>query len=359
MRWLALCLCFAFPAHAQSPEAAAGEAIDRLEAAQVQLAAARTRNDRVRALTETILAYEDGLAALRDGLRQVAVQEAVLRGDMDARRGELADLLGALQMLGRVPAPVVQSHPDGALAAARAGGVMADLTPALESRIAVLREELAMLDRLGETRQRALDTLQDALENAQEARSALGQAVSDRTDLPLRFEEDPVQTALLLASAESLDGFAAGLAGSLPETTVALSPEGNLPLPVAGYVLPDDGSGRDGVRIATEAQALVTTPVAATLLYRGPLLDYGQVAILEPAADMLFVFAGLQATYGVAGEILPAGAPIGLMGGDVTENDGNLSEISGFDGAERSQTLYLEVRDGQSPVNPDAWFALE
>ncbi len=359
MRWLALIFCVALPAHAQSPEAAAGAAADRLNDARVQLDAANTRRDRVRALTETVLAYEDGLAALRDGLRQVAAREVALTVDLETRREELGALLGALQSIGRTPAPVLQNHPDGALAAARAGGLMADLTPALEAKLAVLQDQLAEIDGLRQTREAALVTLQEALDGAQNARAALGIAISERTDLPRRFEEDPVQTALLLASAETLDAFARGLAGSLSNTDATLTPEGNLPLPVTGYVLPDDGSGRPGVRISAAPRALVTTPVAATLLYQGSLLDYGTVVILEPAANTLFVVAGMETAYGSAGEILPVGAAIGLMGGNLASNDGNLSENSVDGEQERNQTLYLEVREGQSPVNPDAWFALE
>jgi hypothetical protein len=53
----------------------------------------------------------------------------------------------------------------------------------------------------------------------------------------------------------------------------------------------------DPVRIGA-TRALVTTPVAATLLFRGPLLRYGNVVIIEPA-DVLFVLAsGLADVFG-------------------------------------------------------------
>ena len=359
MRLTALLICLALPLHAQSPEAAAGAAMDRLVAARAQLDAAETRNDRVKALTETVQAYEDGLAALRDGLRQVATREAVLTAELDARRGELGDLIGALQAIGRTPAPVLQSHPQGALAAARAGGILADLTPALQREVATLQDQLAELARLGAVRTAAAETLRDGHEAAQAARTALGTAISERTDLPQRFTDDPVQTALLVASAETLDGFARGLAGTLPAGETGLVPQGNLPLPVAGYVLPDDGRAGPGVRIAARPQALVTTPVTATLLFRGPLLDYDDVVILEPAAGVMFVIAGMAQSFGQPGQILPAGEPIGLMGGAAQPDDGILSENAGFGDDPAQQTLYLEVRSGQSPVNPDAWFALE
>ena len=73
--------------------------------------------------------------------------------------------------------------------------------------------DLAVLRALQET---ALATLSDGLRGAQEARAALSAAIAERTDLPRRFSDDPVQTALLLAS--TLAGFPATLRSSGPPT---------------------------------------------------------------------------------------------------------------------------------------------
>src|SRR5699024_10694752 len=135
-------------------------------------------------------------------------------------------------------------------------------------------------------------------------RAELSQAIADRTDLPRRFTEDPVQTALLIASAESLEGFASGLGliavneapGDLPGIS---DRKGQLPLPVQGRILRRAGEAdaagikRPGIVMAAPPRAVVTTPAAATLRYHGPLLDYGNVAILEPQSGILLVFAGM------------------------------------------------------------------
>ena len=146
--------------------------------------------------------------------------------------------------------------------------------------------------------------------------------MADRTDLPRKFTEDPVKTALLIAASETLDGFAAGLSQISEneadlDLPAARNRKGRLPLPVTGEILrragETDAAGvtRPGVLIATRPRALVTTPTAATIRYRGPLLDYGLVMILEPQADLLFVIAGLDVVYGEIGQVLPAGSPIG------------------------------------------------
>ena len=367
MRFLAvIATLWATAGLAQSPAEDAVAAAGRLGQAGVALEAASTRSDRVAALTETVRAYEDGLAALRDGLRRAAIRQRTLETDLEARSDEVARLLGVLQTMGRAPAPILMLHPSGPTGTARSGMMLADVTPALQDEVTALRGQLEELAILQGLQTDALTVLQDGLDGAQAARAALSEAIAERTDLPARFADDPIQTAILLASSETLAAFASGLA----EANAASGPDastvkGAIPLPVDGRVIrlfeePDAaGIARPGVLIATRPRALVTTPVSATVRYAGPLLDYGNVVILEPAADVMWVIAGLTEVFGTAGQIVPDGTPIGLMGGVVTPAQGILTESAQGFAETRSETLYLEVRDGQSAVNPAEWFALQ
>ncbi len=356
IRATALLLCLACPAFGQQT---AQDAAAALAAAGAQLSAAEGASDRITALTQTVQAYEAGLSAMRAGQRDIALREAELAEDLSERRAELAQLLGVLSAISRTPQPVQQAHPMGPLSTARSGMLVADVAPAIEAEVSDLRALLDEARRLRAAQDAAAQTLIDGLQGAQAARTALGQAVSERTDLPARFEDDPVQTALLVASAETLGAFATELAAARPDATADLTAQGNLALPVEGIVLPDDGSGRPGVRIAAAPRALVTTPVSATILFQGPLLDYGNVVIIEPAADVLFVMAGFAEVFGQPGQVLPTGAPIGLLGAAEGYDDGILTENLDVVSGQDAQALYLEVREGQTPVNPGAWFALE
>jgi septal ring factor EnvC (AmiA/AmiB activator) len=53
--------------------------------------------------------------------------------------------------------------------------------------------------------------------------------------------------------------------------------------------------------------------------YAGPLLDYGNVIILEPEADYLLIMAGFATLFVQAGELLQGDAPLGLMPGPSAE----------------------------------------
>ena len=105
-----------------------------------------------------------------------------------------------------------------------------------------------------------------------------------------------------------------------------------------------------------EKQASYCTPVAATIRYRGPLLDYGNVMILEPGGGYLLIMSGLQTVYGEVGDVIGAGQPLGLMGGNASDGADILSADRSEVGVTGSETLYVEVRQRAEPVDPLEWF---
>lgn len=367
LRAALLSLALAVPAFAQGDAAAqARTAVALLEDAAEQMDAADGARDRVRALTATIQAFETGLAAMRTGLRQVAIREAQLSARLAARDGEVGQLLAVLQGMGETN-PTAFLHPDGPTGTARAGMLLAELTPALDKRADQLRHDLEDVQTLQLLQTDAEARLRTSLTAVQAARTSLNQAMAERTDLPKRFTEDPVSTAILIASTETLDGFASGLSQIVTdenmsvETPVSIEARvGDIPLPVQSIVLRGmneaDAAGivRPGLLLATRPRAIVTSPTAATIRYQGPLLDFGNVMILEPRADTLFVLAGLETVYGEIGEVIAAGTPIGLMGG--AESGSELSTDGDGTGAARSETLYIEVRQDNVPQDPASWF---
>ncbi len=352
-----------------SPAEAAREAARQLETASLSLQGADSARDRVAALTETVQGFEAGLAALREGLRRAAIREAQIGRELKVQEDEIARLLGVLQTMGQGAAPVMLLHPQGPMGTARSGMILADVTPALELRAAKLRYDLEEVAILRDLQRSAAEDLQQGLSGVQIARTALSQAIADRTGLPRRFADDPVKTALLIASTETLEGFASGLsqiqthgdgsASDLPDITSRM---GELALPVEARVLRHAGEAdaagirRPGMLLAARPNALVTSPTAATIRYRGPLLDYGNVMILEPQAGLMLVFAGMKVVYGETGQVIPEGSPVGLMGGNDPQIGAILSTSGDGTGNTRSETLYIEVRQGKDAVDPEIWF---
>lgn len=353
-----------------SPAEMAAAAVRQMQAAMDALQQAEGARDRVKALTATIVAHESGLAAMRDGLRGVSERETQLSRNLKAREDEISDLLGVLQTMETASPPVLLVHPAGPLGTARSAMMLAGIMPALQAEADRLRADVTEVQELRRTRESAVAVLEDGLAGVQQARADLGQAIAGRTDLPRRFTEDPVRTAILTSSVETLEDFASDLSkmtedAIAPMTTDVGDLKGQLDLPAQGVVLrragdPDAaGIRRDGLILATRPRALVTTPVAATIRYRGPLLDLGNVMILEPQPDVLFVLSGLDEVFGDTGQVVPAGSPIGLMGGETPEIGAILSTSGDGTGTDRSETLYMEVRESGRPVDPETWFRTE
>ncbi len=364
---LALALLAAPPAAAQDPaapaaEAAAQELRDAIEA----LEAAEGSRERVAALTRTIGAYENGLSSLRDVLRRTRAREKEIEAGLENSRDRIGGLLGAMATMERAGEPLLLFHPDGPLETARSGMILAAITPALQAEADALRGQLDELQMLRKRQDDTAAMLKKGLAAAQEARTALSQAVQDRTDLPRRFISDPEELTQLVTSAESLDAFAAGLAAM--ETDIGAPMEdfegarGALPLPVRGTILRRAGEAdaagirRPGLVLTTLPGALVTLPWPATLRYRGPLLDYGNVIIVEPASGYLLILAGLGTVFGETGDVLDADAPLGLMGGSPDGLAGDRADGEEGGGVGRVETLYIELRQGKEPVDPAPWF---
>ncbi len=354
-------------AHAQTAAEQATAASAALAKAIVGMQEADSARDRVSALTSTIQAYEQGLSALRDGLRQAKVREASLLLQFDSERNRVGQFLGVLGQLEATPGPLLLLHPSGPLGTARSGIIISEVTPALQAEVTRLQAELTELRDLRALQVAAGEVLANGLTVAQAARSALSQAISDRTTLPHRFTEDPDALRSLLESADTLAAFADGLKLDTQGGDALRSFDsavGKLALPTLGSLLlrageaDANGTRRPGITLSTRARALVTAPWAGTIRYRGPLLDYGNVIILEPGGGYLVIMAGLGTVYGEVGEVVGIGAPLGLMGGGSDEKSEEfLANAADVGGIRETETLYIEIRKGTEPVDPAPWFA--
>lgn len=364
------------PALAASPVNQASEeaatAAQQLREATARLDSALSANDQVVALTDMIRAYEKGLAALRSGLRRAGVREQQILEEFDARRDRLGRVLGVMTAMEKSPETALLLHPAGPEATARSGMILTSIAPSLKAEADLLGTQLREIRTVRALEESAANTLAQGLGEVQEARRLLASAVTDRSNLPVRFGEDPEELKLLVQSADTLSAFADGIISMEKDVGAPLADfegaEGSLPLPVVGRVLRgyDDADAanvrRPGLVIATAPAALVTTPWPATIRYRGPLLDYGNVTILEPAQGFLLVLAGMSQVFGEVGDVLAAGEPVGLMGG----KEGSAQEFGiGFvqgaaagNDADLTQTLYLELRKGKETLDPADWFVM-
>lgn len=357
-------LRFALVAALLSAGAATAEPGDLARAAAAELAEAtilldqaETRADRIAALTETIRAYERGLAAMREGLRHSAADERALRARVAQGQAEFAKLSTLLQTLSRAPEARGLLHPGGAKDSVRAAMLTAELLPAIREKTARYRDDLRDLMALLDVQKAGIAALVSARDDIGVARLSLAEAIANRTDLPPRLSTDDAAMEALLNSSETLAAFA----DSLVSETASGAMTKDWPLPVTGRVIRQageadpDGIRRPGWTIATAPEALLTAPAQATVRFTGTLDNSGEVMILETAPGRLLILSGFGSSYVRRDQIVVKGEPLGLMGpGHPTQE--NLNETALRDGQPDSETLYIEVRQAQAPVDPTAFF---
>lgn len=402
------------PAGAQEPETdgvrqerldreraleAVRQGIERQREAEAELAAEieALETDRV-ALNAELLAtagrvgeLEAGLDRVENRIAALVEREDGLKASFRARSGLLAELLGALQRMGRRPPPAVLVSPGDALETVRTAMLLGAVLPGLRLETEALAADLGELTRLkreidGE-RSRLLAQTRDldaqrvriaALADAKRQSSAASgerlQAVRGRAE-ELAAEAKDLEELIAsldreIALAEREAAAAASTPRSAEEMLGALrdpsrlepampfaQAKGLLPMPATGAVVrdfgaPDEyGAASRGLSIATRANAQVTAPADGWVVYAGPFRSYGQLLILNAGDGYHVLLAGMDTITVDLGQFVLAGEPLGQMGGLVLASAANVT-------VGRSQpTLYVEFRqDGQS-IDPGPWWA--
>ncbi|MEO1026481.1 MAG: peptidoglycan DD-metalloendopeptidase family protein [Pseudomonadota bacterium] len=351
---MAAALAFATPGHTGAE--LARDASDLLLTAADQLAEADRARDRIAALTSTIRAYETGLSAMREGLRETELRERVLVEKLAEEDRDIASLLVLMQNASHQAQNRILLHPGSARETIRAGNLAAMLSPALHERADELEADLSELADLDQVQRAGYQLLEESLSGVREARLALADALSARSDLPPRLATDEAAMQALLNSAETLSIFADSLSST--ESSATDGPGRPWSLPVKGELTVGfnerDGRGRQrpGWVISAEAEALVTAPSDATVRFSGEIPDQGVVTVLEADGGALLILTGLDESLVRRDQIIAKNEPIGFLGRPHGRSQENLNDNQGAVSLSMTKELYMEIRQGRAPVDP-------
>jgi septal ring factor EnvC (AmiA/AmiB activator) len=364
--------------------------IDGLQKDQASLSADLVATGRrIRATEDDIARIEarlDGLHAEQDGVRQ----------SLAARRDVMAEVLMALQRMGRTPPPALLSRPEDALGAIRgsilAGAVLPDLRvqaealaadlrklstlsveieaerDALRTRFASLVDERARIDLLVEAKQAQGDQTTAALEAEREKAAGLADQAKNLQTLIASLESEVAAAAQAAAEAqeaarntERADHQEA--ARRLADTN-RIAPavhfadaKGLLPFPVSGTKIlgfgdPDGFGGEtQGVSLATRPGTSVLAPADGWVVYAGPFRSYGQVLILNAGDGYHIVLAGMERIDATLGQFVLGGEPIAVMGST------RLASIGDIEHTSAQPILYVEFRKDGNSIDSAPWWA--
>lgn len=267
------------------------------------------------------------LAALRRDISQQRSRRVETTVRLDARRDALSKLLEEKGALHRKLGSQQRQEAERARALASEARDLRGLVSKLE---ALEVQHRVQATRRAEAERQRADTRRQADRAKQAATQKAAETIAGRTG-------KETKTA-------NLDtGRGAGLAPPAPQRFSLR--RGRLPMPVTGRVVRRFGNtdklGQPsrGIRIEAAAQAQVVSPHDGTIVFSGPFRDYGLMLILSMGEGYHVLLSGMSRLYGVVGQAVLAGEPIGEMGA--------------IDAAR--PTLYLEMRHQGEPINPVPW----
>jgi septal ring factor EnvC (AmiA/AmiB activator) len=334
---------------------------------------------------------------ITDRLDDLKKRREGIHKSLTARRGVLAEVLGALQRMGLNPPPALLVRPEDALSSVRSAILLGAVVPELRSETETLLADLNELNNLTASieaeRQRLSATVGEQLSEKQrlslllveksrlqgeseaalvgekEKSAALAAKAGSLKDLIASLEKDIIgaRSAEEQARREederakreaALAAMPAAEHTELAETAPFSQMQGKLALPVAGRVARrfghDDSNGGVmlGDMVATQSEAIVTAPADGSVLYAGPFRSYGQLLILNAGDGYHVVLAGMGRISVSTGQSVLAGEPVGVMG----EAKVASATASGIGNA--GPELYVEFRKDGKPVDPAPWWAV-
>lgn len=329
--------------------------------------------DRIKAVETRVNASEARITGLDQELARA-------RTSLDARRGVLADVLAALQRIGRKPPPAVVVRPEDALASVRSAILIGAVLPELRGEAERLLADLEALQAIKAQAAAERDHFRaDATELVSE-RARLELLIEERrrgrADQEKRLEEERRRVAELAQKAGSLrdligtltvEGTSRAPTSSDPRVaalgSVRLQPavafaeaHGKFALPIAGDIVgrygEDDGSGAAsrGISIAGRAQARVTSPCDGSVIFAGPFRSYGKLLIINGGGGYHVVLAGMDRIDVELGQFVLAGEPVGMMGAR------GVASSRPEDNTGRP-VLYVEFRKDSASIDPTPWWA--
>ncbi len=345
---------------------------------------------------------ERKIAAGEKKLAELGVSEDKIRRSFKDRRAILAEVLAALQRMGRNPPPALLVSPEDALASVRTAILLGAVVPGIRKETEKLAADLAELIRLRQEGQKETETLVATMASRQEEERRMdlllveNDRLSRQNTLELAAEKRRAEE--LAARASTMEGLIASLESEIRsvreaaekaraeeerlrrlsdeqrqkarELAASTLPDKNriapayafsdlkhkLELPAAGEILRQygdpDGTGHEakGMVIASAPGSLVTAPADGWVVYAGEFRSYGQMIILNTGDGYHVVLSGMDRINTGQGKFVLSGEPLAVMG------EKRVASATALALETDRPTLYIEFRKDGKPVDSREWW---
>lgn len=355
----------------------------------------RKFNQQIIETAARVVDVEERAARTQERLDVLDDKEQALRSSLQERRGLIAEVLAALQRIGRQTPPALMIRAEDALQSVRSAMMLGAVLPEMRHQAEVLATDLAELVRLRtqiadersrlardllvlvDERQRLSLFIDERQKRLAEAERTLGEERQHAAALAVQAEnlnqlivklEQGLDSAARSARAAARSGDDKKGASARPDFAALKDPgrlspaisfasaKGMLPLPVNGakireFGAPDGLGGTEkGVSIAARPEGQITAPCDGWVVYAGPFRNYGQLLILNAGGGYHVLLAGMERISVDLGQFVVTGEPVAVMG-----SGAHLTADKA--GGTSQPVLYVEFRKDGIPVDPGPWWA--
>ncbi|PDT06386.1 hypothetical protein CO666_01885 [Rhizobium chutanense] len=335
-------------------------------------------------------------------LADLGVKQDGIRRSLHERRGLLAEVLAALQRMGRNPPPALLVTPDDALASVRSAILLGAVVPGIRKETDKLAADLANLAALQTASAAEKAGLTATMTNSieEERRMDLLLAENDKLSRSNAAElaVEKKRSEELAGKATSLEGLVASMESEIASVRDAAAaarqaeenrklmtdeqraqakaladsgvPDKNriapaypfgelkakLEVPVAGDILRQfgdaDGTGHEamGMTVATNPETVVTAPADGLVVFAGAFRSYGQMIILDTGDGYHLVLSGMETINTRQGKFVFSGEPLAVMGAK------RVASATALALETDRPTLYIEFRKDGKPVDSRPWW---
>lgn len=346
-------------------------------------------------------ALEAKIEAGEKKLTDLRQKEGGIRASLHERRGLLAEVLAALERMGRNPPPAILVKPSDALGSVRSAILLGAVVPGIRKETETLLADLEELTKTLasiSTERESLKTLMLARLEEEKRMSLLLEENSRQSKLSEKtLAEEQKKAEELAAKADSMQELMASLEteiGSVREAArqareaeakrqseandngpsnedqlpdknriapafAFSSLKGKLALPVRGALVSDgDASSAplgdaQGAVVVADAGALVTAPADGWIIYAGAFRSYGQTIILDMGEKYRLVMTGMGHVNVRPGQFVVAGEPVAEMGQTRIASAASLALETD------KPSLYIELWRDNKPIDSRAWWSAE
>ena len=387
----------------QAEQRKSSETEQRLSIENSAIADERRRlNQSLIASASRIRATEERIAAMEVRLREFDNSEANIRNSLDGRRTQIAEVLAALQRIGRRPPPAIFVGAKDAIESLRVAMALEAVLPQMRSEANKLQVELTDLARvkaakaaehnqlaaeladlavmqkgmaaLIDERQTRQAEVEQAIASERQRAVTLSRQVDNLKDLIGKLEpaSDGAKPAgrtpgRLGDPSKTSNGPRSALAAlndpaRMVPAVAFVSAKGRLSLPVSGtkvrdFGAPDGAGGNEkGISIASRPGAQVTAPSDGWVVYAAPYRSYGQLLILNVGGGYHVLLAGMERITVDPGQFVLTGEPVAAMGSGTRVASAAAAGASSAIGSPEP-VLYIEFRKDGTPIDSSPWWA--